>query len=122
MPNQSRAILKGRASFIAVLLLISGAAAAVGQTGGGATLVGTVKDSTGSVVAGAKVKVVNTETSFLTETTTQTGRRLLRSVSDARELPGDGERARASRSSCGMASRCGRRKCRASISFWKSAP
>lgn len=46
------------------------AAIAVAQTGGGATLVGTVKDSTGAVVAGAKVSVVNTGTAFLSETTT----------------------------------------------------
>jgi hypothetical protein len=39
------------------------------QTGGGATLVGTIKDSTGAVVAGAKVSIVNTGTSFLSETT-----------------------------------------------------
>ena len=42
------------------------------QTGGGATLVGTVRDSTGSAVAGAKVTVVNTATAFLAETTTST--------------------------------------------------
>jgi hypothetical protein len=55
-----------------VLLLISYVGAIIAQTGGGATLVGTVKDSSGAVVAGAKVKVVNTETSFFTETTTLT--------------------------------------------------
>ncbi|MBI3210936.1 MAG: TonB-dependent receptor [Candidatus Solibacter usitatus] len=54
----------------AVAVLMLAAAAAMAQTGGGATLVGTVRDSTGSVVAGAKVTVVNTATSFLTETTT----------------------------------------------------
>src|SRR5690348_10144740 len=58
-----------RACAIAILLLCQSSTFA--QTGGGATLVGAVKDSTGSVVAGAKVKVVNTETAFLTETTTQ---------------------------------------------------
>jgi len=42
------------------------------QTGGGATLVGTVRDVTGAVVPGAKVTVVNTGTSFLSETTTST--------------------------------------------------
>src|ERR1043166_4305383 len=52
------------------LALMVAAASAIAQTGGGATLVGTVMDSTGSVVAGAKVKVVNTETAFVTETTT----------------------------------------------------
>src|SRR5258708_33801902 len=40
------------------------------QDGGGATLVGTVKDATGAQVGGAKVTVVNTATSFITETTT----------------------------------------------------
>src|SRR4051794_41707263 len=58
-------------TLIALLILMSQAAALIGQTGGGATLVGTVKDSSGAAVAGAVVKVVNTETSFLTETTTQ---------------------------------------------------
>ena len=37
------------------------------QTGGGATLVGTVRDSTGAVVAGAKVTVVNIATAATTE-------------------------------------------------------
>src|SRR5437588_11920659 len=45
-------------------------AALLAQTGGGATLVGTVTDSSGAVVAGAKVTVVNTGTNFVTETTT----------------------------------------------------
>src|SRR4051794_13655208 len=58
-------------ALIGLLFLTFHAAALMGQTGGGATLVGTVRDSTGSVVAGAVVKVVNTETSFLTETTSQ---------------------------------------------------
>ena len=40
------------------------------QTGGGATLVGTIRDSTGAVVAGAKVSVVNTATAFFTENIT----------------------------------------------------
>ena len=40
------------------------------QTGGGATLVGTVKDATGAVVSQASVTVVNTATSFVTTTTT----------------------------------------------------
>jgi hypothetical protein len=46
------------------------AAAVMAQTGGGATLVGTVKDATGAVVAGAKLTVVNTATGFVTETST----------------------------------------------------
>src|SRR3954465_8447026 len=64
---------KGDRKSIAVLVLAALATAplTMAQTGGGATLVGTVKDSSGSVVAGAKVRVVNTDTSFLTETTTQ---------------------------------------------------
>jgi hypothetical protein len=40
------------------------------QTAGTATLVGTVTDSTGSVVAGAKISVVNVETRFTSETIT----------------------------------------------------
>ncbi len=40
------------------------------QTGGGATLVGTVKDASGSSVAQASVTVVNTATAFVTNTTT----------------------------------------------------
>jgi hypothetical protein len=52
-----------------VTLLLT-ASAVTAQTGGGATLVGTVKDSTGSVVAGAKVTVINTATSFVTEAQT----------------------------------------------------
>ncbi len=54
----------------ALMTLMVTAPTAMAQTGGGATLVGTVKDSTGSVVAGAKVTVVNTGTSFVTETST----------------------------------------------------
>ena len=53
----------------AVLILMFAAGALMAQTGGGATLVGTVKDSGGAVVAGAKVTVVNIATSFTTEVT-----------------------------------------------------
>ncbi len=56
--------------FLAVATLMIAAAAAMAQTGGGATLVGTVKDGTGAVIAGAKVTVLNTGTSFVSETTT----------------------------------------------------
>src|SRR5262245_3581789 len=51
-------------------LLMTTAITLPAQTGGGATLVGTVRDSSGSVVAGAKISVVNTGTAFLSETTT----------------------------------------------------
>src|SRR4051794_6643468 len=54
-----------------LLSLAFQASSLMAQTGGGATLVGTVKDSSGSVVAAATVKVVNTATSFLTTTTSQ---------------------------------------------------
>src|ERR1043166_4711020 len=54
----------------AALMLLVVAAALIAQTGGSATLVGTVKDSSGSVVAGAKITVVNTATSFVTATET----------------------------------------------------
>ena len=54
----------------AVMLILASAAAALAQTGGGATLVGTVRDSTGAVIAGAKITVVNTRTAFVSETST----------------------------------------------------
>jgi hypothetical protein len=54
----------------AILMLMAAATAVMAQTGGGATLVGTVRDSTGSVVPQAKLTVINTATSFVTETTT----------------------------------------------------
>src|SRR5712671_1439613 len=53
-----------------ILTLTVATGPVVAQTGGGATLVGTVKDVTGATVGGAKVTVVNTATSFITETTT----------------------------------------------------
>jgi hypothetical protein len=59
-----------RATFVrTALTLMVASAAMIAQTGGGATLVGTVKDSTGSVVGQAKVTVINTATNFVTETT-----------------------------------------------------
>ena len=57
--------------FLAVVaLMVVAAAAAMAQTGDGATLVGTVKDATGAVVAGAKLKAVNTATNYVSETST----------------------------------------------------
>src|SRR2546429_1200571 len=53
---------------IATLMVATGTGMA--QTGGGATLVGTVRDVTGETVGGAKVTVINTATSFIAETTT----------------------------------------------------
>ena len=52
---------------IATLLVVS---LALAQSTGNATLVGTVTDSTGAVIAGAKVTVVNAGTSFVSESTT----------------------------------------------------
>ncbi|MGH9662570.1 MAG: carboxypeptidase regulatory-like domain-containing protein, partial [Bryobacteraceae bacterium] len=52
------------------LLLVSTAAFA--QSTGTATIVGAVSDSTGAVVAGAKITVVNTETAFVYESATGT--------------------------------------------------
>jgi Carboxypeptidase regulatory-like domain/TonB dependent receptor len=57
-------------AFRTVLTLMVASTAMMAQTGGGATLVGTVKDSTGSVVGQAKVTVINTANNFTTETTT----------------------------------------------------
>ena len=54
---------------LCILALILAAAQAVGQTQT-ATLVGAVRDSTGAVVPGAKVTVINTETAFRSETIT----------------------------------------------------
>jgi hypothetical protein len=54
----------------AIVTLIVAAGAVMAQTGGGATLVGTVKDATGAAVGAAKVTVVNIATSFIAETTT----------------------------------------------------
>ena len=59
-----------RSAEAAILLLAALPLAA--QTGGGATLVGTVKDSTGAVVAGAKLTVSNVATGFITENVTST--------------------------------------------------
>src|SRR4029434_8946968 len=53
-----------------VILVAITASAAIAQTTGAATLVGTVRDPTGLPVPQVKVTVVNTETSFRSETTT----------------------------------------------------
>src|SRR5260370_31166205 len=58
-----------RGSVILAVILMS-AGAVMAQTGGGATLVGTVTDASGASVASAKVTVVNTGTNFITETIT----------------------------------------------------
>src|SRR5258707_6779353 len=63
-PKRRHSALRG------IVTLTVAVATAMAQTGGGATLVGTVKDSTGATVGAAKVTVVNTATSFITETTT----------------------------------------------------
>lgn len=60
----------GKSSGFLSLLVLLCCSSALAQTGGGATLVGTVKDSTGALVSGAKVTVVNTATAFVTELTT----------------------------------------------------
>ena len=57
-------------AFKILLILALASAAIMAQTGGGATLVGTVKDSSGSVVGQARVIVINTATNFTTETST----------------------------------------------------
>jgi hypothetical protein len=51
----------------AALLLSLAPEAALAQTTGQATLVGTITDSSGAIVPGAKVSVVNPQTSFLSE-------------------------------------------------------
>src|ERR1043166_8870431 len=52
------------------LLLFLGVLLASAQTTGSATLLGTLTDSSGAVVAGAKVTVVNTGTSFTSSSVT----------------------------------------------------
>ena len=56
-------------AYLAAMLFLA-ADAVSAQTGGGATLVGTVTDVTGAVVAGAKLTAVNLATAFTTEVTT----------------------------------------------------
>ena len=53
-----------------LLLLVLGSLLASAQTTGTATLLGTLSDSTGAVVAGAKVTVVNNDTAFTSTTVT----------------------------------------------------
>ena len=54
-------VMKKAIASVALVLLTS---AAYAQTTGAATIVGTVTDTTGAVIPGAKVVVVNTETGF----------------------------------------------------------
>jgi hypothetical protein len=53
-----------------VVLAVVTVTAAIAQVAGTATLVGTVTDTTGAVLPGVRVNVVNTATSFRSETTT----------------------------------------------------
>ena len=55
---------------LATVLVAVASVPVFAQTAGSATLVGTVTDSTGALVPGAKVVVVHTGTSFRSETTT----------------------------------------------------
>src|SRR3981189_1095205 len=55
---------------IRVLIGLLWAPAAFAHTTGTATLVGTLTDPTGAVISGAKVTVVNTGTSFVSESLT----------------------------------------------------
>ncbi|HEU0122474.1 MAG TPA: TonB-dependent receptor [Bryobacteraceae bacterium] len=50
--------------------VLGSAGMGLAQTGGGATLVGTVRDASGALVAGAKITVTNIATAFVTENTT----------------------------------------------------
>jgi len=53
-----------------VLTFFAAIGVVIAQTGGGATLVGTVRDATGATVPGAKVTVVNNATAFVTANVT----------------------------------------------------
>ena len=68
LASKCRPAMNSALSGIVTLMVATGTVMA--QTGGGATLVGTVRDVTGATVGGAKVTVVNTATSFVAETTT----------------------------------------------------
>jgi len=59
-----------RRTLAVLILLVLASTAAFAQTTGGATLVGTVTDTSGAVVPGANVIVVNIETSFRSATLT----------------------------------------------------
>lgn len=58
-----------KAVYIALIALL-GASALSAQTAGTATLVGTVSDSTGAIVAGVKVSATNVANAFVTESVT----------------------------------------------------
>src|SRR5215831_11828178 len=60
----------GRLALAARVMVVLSLGAALAQTTGGATLVGTVTDTSGAVVPVAKVTVVNVETSFQSTTLT----------------------------------------------------
>jgi hypothetical protein len=55
---------------LVVIFVFVASAVAMAQTGGGATLVGVVTDGTGALVPSAKLVVINTGTSFRSETVT----------------------------------------------------
>src|SRR5436305_10368685 len=57
---------------VAIVLSAAFPLIAMAQTTGAATLVGTVTDPSGLAVPGAKLTLVNTETSFRSETVTST--------------------------------------------------
>jgi hypothetical protein len=67
-PHRGRAAV-GRCTLTLVFLILMVASAAMAQTGGGATLVGSIKDSTGALIPSAKVTVLNTGTGVRSETT-----------------------------------------------------
>lgn len=52
------------------LILLTAALTMLAQTAGTGTLVGNITDSSGGIMAGARVKVVNLETAFVSETVT----------------------------------------------------
>ena len=62
----------GRLVFRALIATSIFVSAISAQTAGTGTLVGSITDATGAIVAAAKVQVVNVNTSFVSETTTST--------------------------------------------------
>ena len=63
-------MMQGMGSLFLHTVVFAASAACFAQTSGTGSLVGTVRDTSGALVAGAKVSIVNTETQFVSNTVT----------------------------------------------------